>query len=197
MKHVKIASSVLIAGLVLSLSGCGVEDDAQESLYPEKPTLSVSNLEVVNGGSQLVWHLSVNNKHSSTTIKIGPWNDTTYYFSSLGESYSDSVELACNTEVQGAYAECNKVDEIVCDRVGIGSDYSEYRCDYKIDGALYPQYQEKMRVATLSNQPTPEEVLLSVGTEYWYESNGYEQSGYVFETDTAKMFNVYSGDVGP
>ena len=38
-------------------------------------------------------------------------------------------------------------------------------------------------------------VLLSVGTEYWYESNGYEQSGYVFETDTAKMFNVYSGNV--
>ena len=196
MKNVKIINSVIIAGLVLSLSGCGTEDETPESLYPEKATINVSSLEVLDGGSELKWKVSIQNKHQSTRISVLPWNDTTYYFSS-GNSYNDGVELMCNTNIQGSFADCNKVDEIVCDRVGIGADYSDYRCDFKIAGGIYPQFKDKMRVATMSNGNPSEEVLVTLGTEYWYESNGYEKSKYVFETDETKMFNVFSGQVGP
>lgn len=196
MKNVKIVSSVIATALIVSLSGCGVEEE-KESLYPEKPTISVTNLEVVNSGSEIRWQVSVNNKHQSTNIKVGPWNDSTYFFSSLQGTYNDSVELDCNSNVQGVFVDCNDIDEIVCDRVSIGSDYSEYRCDYRIDGVLYPQYKEKMRIPTMSNDDPSEQVLMTLGTEYWYELNGYESSKYVFETDETKMFNVYSGEAGP
>lgn len=197
MKKVQIVSNTVLAALIATLSGCGSEEKKPESLYPDKPTIRVSNLEVINSGSQLIWHLNVKNEHSDAKITVKPWNDTTYFYSSFAKDYSDRVELACNTDIQGSYADCNKVDEIVCDRTMIGADYSEYRCDLKIDGAIYPQFKEPMRVPTMSNQPTSEQVLVTVSTKYWHEVNGYEQSDDVFETDTSKMFNVFSGNVGP
>ena len=197
MKALTTVSSLAVAGLILTLSGCGVEDDTLKSLYPEKPSISVQSIDVNTGGSEIIWHIKVDNKHPSTHIRVSPWNDTTYYYSARRASYNDDVTLSCNTQVQGSYLDCNKVDEVVCQRVGIGSDYSEYRCDLKVDGVLYPQFKEKMRVATLSNTPTTKEVLLTVGTEYWYESNGYEKSAYVFMSDENKMFNNFSGNIGP
>jgi len=196
MKYVNIISSVVAAGLIMSLSGCGAEEEKQESLYPEKPTINISQLEVLNGGSQLIWHLDVNNKHSDTLISVKPWNDTTYFFN-FNESYSDRVELSCNTKVQGSYVDCNKVDKIVCDRVSMGGSYSEYRCDLQIDGVIYPQFKDPMRVATTSNQPSHEDTLVTLGTLYYHEVNGYEKMDYVYETDTSKMFNVFSATVGP
>ena len=197
MKKVQLIATLAASALILTLSGCGDTKDEKKSLYPDKPTINVSQLEVINSGSQLIWHLNVKSEHSDAKITVKPWNDTTYFYSSFGKNYSDRVELSCNTDIQGSYADCNKVDEIVCDRVGIGSDYSEYRCDLKIDGAIYPQFQDPMRVPTMSNKPTSEQVLVTVGTLYWHEVNGYEQSDYVYETDTSKMFNVFSGNVGP
>ena len=196
MKKLQIIATLAASTLILTLSGCGDTKDEKKSLYPDKPTINVSQLEVINSGSQLIWHLNVKSEHSDAKITVKPWNDTTYFFN-FNKNYSDRVELACNTNIQGSYADCNKVDEIICDRVSIGSDYSEYRCDLKIDGAIYPQFKEPMRVPTMSNQPTSEEVLVTVGTLYWHEVNGYEESDYVYETDTAKMFNVFSGNVGP
>ena len=196
MRYVNVVTALMATGIVFMNSGCEVTEDTPESLYPAKPTISVTTLDAINGGSQLVYHIKVHNEHSQTYIKVSPWNDTTYYFN-FNKPYSDAVRLSCNSTVNGSYIDCNKVDEIVCDRTLIGGSYSEYRCDLKIAGVIYPQFKDPMRVATSSNQPSHEDVLVTVGTKYWYEANGAEKSQYVFATDTAKMFNVFSGNVGP
>jgi len=195
MKNVKIANSLVVASMVLILSGCGSEDEEQKSLYPAKPTISVSSLEVNNGGSEVIFHINVHNEHPSTYIEVSPWNDTTYYFA-FNKRYSDGVRLACNSLLNGNMINCNKVDEVVCNRVLIGGTYSEYRCDLKIAGVIYPQFQDPMRVAITSNTPKREDVLVTVGTEYWYEANGNEDSRFVYANDTSKMFNVFTDGRG-
>ncbi len=198
-----LVAVALLSVCVIGFSGCGEEDESSNgSLYPEKATIVVNSLEVESNGAQLKWNVSIKNEHKSTTVEIVPWNDTTYFAASLGQDYNDRVKLDCNKEVgNNGYISCNDIDSIICTRGMMGSNYSEFTCNYTINGGvIVPQYKKKMRVSTISNDDEQNPTLLNIGTRYYYEvvygSIVEEDSKNVFNLDESKMYNVYTNGMG-
>jgi hypothetical protein len=202
MKNIKSLGLNLIitTSLALSLTGCSKDEDTKSS--PSIPTIQVSSLEVSRNGAEITWHVSINNDNPSTKIRISPWNDTTYFWTDvLPNEYNYDIELDCNTEIgSNGTIKCNDITSITCTRVMMGSDYSEYTCDYGIgsSNAIVPQYQTKMRVPTQSNGTPSQNTLLTIGTKYFYEESGtgYEKSAWINFEDETKMYNVYTNGIG-
>ena len=190
-------SLATVSILGLGFTGCTEEEETQSSLYPDTPTIVVDKLTISSSGAKLTWDVSIDNTHPSTKVRIAPWNDTTYYWS-YSTDYSDHIELGCNSEIgANGNIQCNDITSITCNRVMMGSDYSEYQCDFSINNSIMvPQFQKKMRVATRTNGTPSEDTLLTIGTKYYYENGRYEAIDWVNETDTSNMYNVYTNGIG-
>lgn len=193
--------SLLATSLLLGLSACNPaeEETATENLNNSQiPKLTIHSLEIESSGAQITWNVSVDSEYTNTELLVYPVDDNSYTIQGqYSDDFNSHVSLGCNKEVAGAgYVSCNDVDSIQCTRVMMGSDYSDFTCDYTIKGGAYVfQFLDKMRVATLSRD-NQEEVLVNVGFNFPDYDYSILTSDASINSDESKMYNVYTNGIG-
>ncbi len=187
---------LLIGGValvaVLFCAGCGESKDSSTTL--QDPTISITSLDIENSGAKVTFNIDAQTYDDrNTTLSVFPLNGSRFYWETADYKYN--VELQCN----GDYVKCNDITSIVCTRTALGSDYSDYVCDFQVNGITYPQNQKKMRVSTQTESPEGdiEDTLLTVGiASLIVLDSGRDAYDWGEETNTQKMFNVFTGEQG-
>jgi hypothetical protein len=68
---------------------------------------------------------------------------------------------------------CEDITDVVCDRVSMTGDYTEYSCKYKVGTTLYDPNIKKLRIYNVGSE-SGTDTLTTVGAVINYDSNRSE-----------------------